>query len=281
MDPYKVLGVQRDASTDDIKKAYRKLAAKYHPDKNQGDAESEKKMKEINGAYQELTKPNRPTAFQDFPSRQKTMVVDVEVSLEELYNNNTVQKTFERYNKDQVSSCSSCDGMGEISKTQHLGNMMFEQRTSCRNCRGTGIHTSGTSEKLPIELRLNHSLRDVQIHLPKEGTYDPQTDSRCDVVVRVRYTNNSTKYPYEIHGPNIHTKARIKLSDWLSGAEQSVSVYGKTFKIKLKPNHDLRTMSVIRNHGFRGGDVMVSFSLESPSKSVPSIIIESLRAEGL
>lgn len=51
-DYYEILGVTRDASGDDIKRAFRKLALKYHPDRNQGDKEAEHKFKEINEAYQ-------------------------------------------------------------------------------------------------------------------------------------------------------------------------------------------------------------------------------------
>ncbi len=50
-DPYEVLGVSRDASDEDIKKAYRRLAKQYHPDVNPGDKQAEEKMKEINAAY--------------------------------------------------------------------------------------------------------------------------------------------------------------------------------------------------------------------------------------
>ncbi len=53
-DYYKVLGVDKKASQDDIKKVYRKLAVKYHPDKNPGDKKSEEKFKEINEAYDVL-----------------------------------------------------------------------------------------------------------------------------------------------------------------------------------------------------------------------------------
>ena len=51
---YEVLGVSKEASTDEIKKAYRKLAMKYHPDRNKGDAGAEEKFKEIAVAYEAL-----------------------------------------------------------------------------------------------------------------------------------------------------------------------------------------------------------------------------------
>lgn len=54
-DYYKILGVSKDATAKDIKKAYRKLAAKYHPDKNPGDAASEEKFKELNEANEVLS----------------------------------------------------------------------------------------------------------------------------------------------------------------------------------------------------------------------------------
>ena len=58
-DPYKVLGVSRDASDDEIKQAYRRLAKKYHPDRNPGDAEAAKKMQEVNAAYEQIKNPEK------------------------------------------------------------------------------------------------------------------------------------------------------------------------------------------------------------------------------
>ena len=54
-DPYSTLGVSPNASMDEIKAAYRKLALKYHPDRNGGSKEAEAKMKEINDAYAQIT----------------------------------------------------------------------------------------------------------------------------------------------------------------------------------------------------------------------------------
>lgn len=64
--PYEVLGVARDASDADIKKAYHKLVLKYHPDKNQGDKTAEEKFKEVNNAFDILRDPQKRAAYDRF-----------------------------------------------------------------------------------------------------------------------------------------------------------------------------------------------------------------------
>ena len=54
MDPYKVLGLEPGASDEEVKQAYRRLAKKYHPDLNPGDAEAARKMQEVNEAYDRI-----------------------------------------------------------------------------------------------------------------------------------------------------------------------------------------------------------------------------------
>ena len=58
-DPYKVLGVSPNASDEEIKQAYRRLAKKYHPDLNPGDEEAAKKMQQINAAYEQIKNPEK------------------------------------------------------------------------------------------------------------------------------------------------------------------------------------------------------------------------------
>ena len=64
-DPYRVLGVSPDASEEEIKKAYRRLAKKYHPDLNPGDREAAQKMQQINAAYEQLQNPGQRNAAYD------------------------------------------------------------------------------------------------------------------------------------------------------------------------------------------------------------------------
>ncbi len=58
-DPYKVLGVSPNASDEEIKQAYRRLAKQYHPDRNPGDQEAARKMQEVNAAYEQIKNPEK------------------------------------------------------------------------------------------------------------------------------------------------------------------------------------------------------------------------------
>jgi molecular chaperone DnaJ len=69
-DYYEVLGVEKSADADTIKKAYRKLALKYHPDKNPGDKEAEEKFKEAAEAYEVLSDPQKRARYDQFGHQQ-------------------------------------------------------------------------------------------------------------------------------------------------------------------------------------------------------------------
>ena len=63
-DPYKALGVTKKSTDAEIKKAYRNLAKKYHPDRNAGDKAKEERFKDISAAYQILSDPEKRSRFE-------------------------------------------------------------------------------------------------------------------------------------------------------------------------------------------------------------------------
>lgn len=75
-DPYIILGLPPGATGKQIKKAYRRLAMKFHPDRNQDDPEAEKKFKQLQWAYERLRKHNLPQAVPPGDNQQRSHFAD-------------------------------------------------------------------------------------------------------------------------------------------------------------------------------------------------------------
>ena len=157
-DYYEVLGVPRNASEDELKKAYRKLARQHHPDANPDDPTAEAKFKEIAEAYSVLSDPQRRQSYDRFgtagvggmnfdpfdifssffggsdpfgfgrrtgPEPGRNLAVAVEVSMEEVVTG--VSKTFP---VRSLRACLRCDGSGSEPGTSP---------ETCPRCEGTGV----------------------------------------------------------------------------------------------------------------------------------------------
>src|SRR5919109_1198644 len=130
-DYYEVLGVNRDAKEEDLKKAYRRLAMKWHPDRNPDNPRAEEHFKEAKEAYEVLCDPNKRAAYDQFGHAGRTTVFrgadlryNLEVSLEQAAHG------FEtKIRIPAMSTCDTCKGTGARPGTAP---------TTCPTCRGAG-----------------------------------------------------------------------------------------------------------------------------------------------
>src|SRR5919202_1615877 len=138
-DYYEVLGVSRSASAEEIKRAYRKLALQYHPDRNPNDPQAETRFKEINEAYEVLSDSERRQRYDIFdaffggtgagrartgPRRGSDLRLELRISFEEAVFGVEKELTIPR-----AETCDSCHGSGAEPGTSPQ---------NCTVCRGTG-----------------------------------------------------------------------------------------------------------------------------------------------
>lgn len=174
---YDILGVSKDATQEEIKKAYRKLSLKYHPDKHVSDTPEEQKkneelFKEVANAYDVLSNPekrqqydNPPQSSNDFMdddffwnpfgtrkkvNRGTDCKIKISISIKDLFKK-TYSKNFEYHRNVRCTkcngeggtgkhSCPSCNGTGKIIQSYRNGNTIFQRYLGdCKQCKGTGV----------------------------------------------------------------------------------------------------------------------------------------------
>jgi molecular chaperone DnaJ len=171
-DYYEILGVSKEASADEIKKAYRKVAMQYHPDRNPGDKAAEEKFKEAAEAYEVLSDTEKKAKYDRFghsgpqsgnplwddlfsahfnkprgPRKGPDVRVRVKLTLEEIYNG--VKKKFDLGRLEQCTpcggrggtnpkTCTTCNGSGTVMQTIDLGFAHSVATSVCPRCNGAG-----------------------------------------------------------------------------------------------------------------------------------------------
>jgi molecular chaperone DnaJ len=172
MNPYEILGVTKESSKGEIKKAYRDLAKKYHPDQNDGDPELEEKFKQVSQAYEILSDPkkkseydrfgkvgqrgNMDDAFADFfgraqprrRQRKKSIHPDIRAGLRislsdaifgcshvyEIVRGIACEKCKCMGGTHNETDCSHCNGQGYVKIDANFANLV----SNCGACQGTG-----------------------------------------------------------------------------------------------------------------------------------------------
>lgn len=178
-DYYEVLGVSREASVKDIKKAYRRIAKQHHPDVKPDDKESETIFKEAAEAYEVLSNSDTRTKYDRFghagepnfsdasmeemlrrfsrrrggsrPVRKgQNLRVNLKLTLEEIFNGVNKKIKYKRTDKCSdcgglSSPCKVCHGSGFIVEATQFGNHVFQTQMGCQTCHGSGQVKSETT----------------------------------------------------------------------------------------------------------------------------------------
>ncbi len=316
-DLYEVLGVKPDASKEEIKKAYRKLARKYHPDVNPGDNEAEAKFKEVSEAYEILSNeekrkeydqlrqaassasfrtPGGQTAY-DFTNFETRYGDDLGSIFENLfgfdkkaqYKQNRPIKGEDLFFRMEVDFRDAALGRPvEIS---------IPKDTICPECYGQGLKAVGKN-KIEACSKCGgtgslHSMEKIRVKIPKGA--DDGTTIRLkgkggpginggppgDLYIELSLRPDPI---FKRKGRDLYVKAKVPLVDAVLGGKVEVPLLEGRVKVKIPPGTQCGQKLRLKGKGIedaagRRGDAFVEIQVEIPKKLSPKAkeLFEELR----
>lgn len=293
-DYYKVLGVEKNATDDQLKKAYRKLAMKYHPDKNKGDKTAEAKFKEVSEAYAVLSDKEKRRQYDEFGAN----------GFQQRYSQEDIFRGFDfadilkefgfgggMFGGKRAGSRFSFGGHGGRQTLPKGSDVVYEMPLTLHEiATGTqktlslqhGDQTEKVSVNIPRGITTGKKLR-----IPGKGSPSPYGGQPGDLYVQVKVLQDRVFSP---EGHDLHIHRNIKLSDALLGTTLAVpTLEGKELNIKVPPGTNHKTKMRLAGHGLprmKGGgkgDLYVNLLVRMPKtlSAEQKDLIRKLMASGL
>ncbi|NKI27155.1 J domain-containing protein [Arenibacter sp. 6A1] len=280
IDYYKVLDLDKGASQSDIKKAYRKLARKYHPDINPNNKEAEKKFKEINEAHMVLSNPENRKKYDQY-GKDWQHAEEFEKA-----------KKSRQYSYGPQSSGSSQGYSGQdfsdFFESMFGGSQNFGGRGRVK-FRGQDLNASlqlhirdvYTSHKRTLtinnkKIRLNipAGIENGQtIKISGHGGPGQQGGPNGDLYISFTIINDT---PFKRDGNNLYTTVNLDLYKAVLGGDITVDSFEGQVKLKVKPETQNGTKVKLKGKGFpvykkegQFGDLYITYNIVVPTKLSP------------
>ena len=293
-DYYKILGINKTASDADIKKAYRKLALKYHPDKTKGDKTLEDKFKEISAAYAVLSDKEKKQQYDTYGSTD----FHQRFSQEDIFRNSNIGDILKEFGFGgggggfRGFGGGSFSGMGGNPFGGGMGGGMGGGcgRKSRQQIQGGNIEYQIplTLEEMiqgaqkTISINQGGNFATINVKIPKglipgkkirvAGKGEPSSvgGPSGDLMITSRFT---PKEGYELDDHDILASQEIKLTDAILGTQLAISTpQGKNLSLKLPQGTNHKAKMRIPGHGIphlngkSSGDLYVVINVEMPKK---------------
>ena len=281
IDYYKILGIDKSASDKDIKKAYRKLARKYHPDLNPNDNTAEKKFKEVNEANEVLSNSENRKKYDQYGENwQQGEEYEKAKQQQRQYQRSGQQTTSGGFSDNDFSDFFESMFGGRASSGQGGGSVKFrgqdynaELHLSLKDVYNTHKQTltvNGKSIRLSIPAGVkNGQVIKIKGHGGKGINGGPNGDLYIKFSIK-----NDTKFRRD--DDNLHLMVDLDLYKAMLGGDITVNTFEGKVKLKIKPETKNGTKVKLKGKGFpkykkegQFGDLYITYQLTTPVNLTP------------
>ncbi len=274
IDYYKILGIGRNASEKDIKKAYRKLARKYHPDLNPNDKVAEKKFKEVNEANEVLSNPKNRKKYDQYGKDWKHAEEFEKAKQQQQYQRTTRQGTSGNFS-DQDHSNFFESMFGDASFKSGRDAIKFrgqdynaELHLDLKDVYKTHKRTLTINGK-NIRLTIPAGVKNGQvIKIKGHGGKGINNGPNGDLYIKFSIINHSK---FQRDNDNLYITIDLDLYKAVLGGDITIDTFDGKVKLKIKPETQNETKVKLKGKGFpkykkegQYGDLYVNYQLKLP-----------------